>query len=147
MSYALSNPLFEPSEDDDDGLLWADLWVNIAFVLFTIVVDPQTKWVLPELKLHTQGRASEPMQVVTLFVDYSPQQDVMLRLDAPDGSILSKDKDVEAVVSAAKNDDANAAFRIVVSGQEPSGILLDAVAKLERAGAADVTLQQLERKE
>jgi hypothetical protein len=147
MSSLDTSPLYSQSDDDDDGLLWADLWVNIAFVLFTILMDPQTSWVLPDLQMHTQGRTAEPLRVVTLFVGQKSNGDVLLRLESPDGEILTEDEQIMTLVSSAKSEDPDAAFRIVVSGREPSAVLLDTIAKLERAGASDITLQQTQPEE
>lgn len=124
---------------DDDGLIWADLWVNIAFVLFAVVSDPATTWLLQDTRLLTEGTEPATGQVLTLHLVPGPDGVPLLRETTADGRVLDADAATEAVTRALTTDPATT-FLLAAAADLPSGTLMDTIADLERSGAGTITI-------
>ena len=131
-------PELEPS---DDGLLWADLWINIAFVLFALVSDPTTSWLLPDTRLLTQGTQEAPGTVLTLHLVADAEGTPVLREGTADGSLLDTDA-LAARLGDALKADPSTSIVLSVGATVPGMAILRTTSHLEQAGATYITLAQ-----
>jgi hypothetical protein len=121
-----------PADLDTEGMLWADIWINICFVLFVVVSDPATKSILSGADLSTAGGRAAKSAVVQLYL--GTEQAPTLRLGSPTGTIVADLEALKATVTEAYGKDPGTIFRLVVPGTTPAATLLASTRELELSG-------------
>ena len=128
-------------EADEDGLLWADLWISIAFVLFVLVTDPATSWLLSDTRLQTEGTRAAPGSVLTLHLVADPAGTPVLREATATGPVLD-DASLAARLGTLLEEDPDTTVVLSVGTTLPAGAVLETAARIEQAGIPSITLAQ-----
>ncbi len=126
-------------EADEDGLLWADLWINIAFVLFVLVTDPATSWLLSDTRLQTEGTRAAPGSVLNLHLVADSAGGAVLRDTTASGPVLD-DAGLAARLATLLDADPETTVILAVGAALDAGTLLETTARIEQAGAPSITL-------
>jgi hypothetical protein len=125
-------------DSETEGMLWADIWINLAFCLFAAVSEPAPQGVIPGPNVATQGGAAAHTEVVQFYLRDGSAP--ILRLGSATGTLVGEDGDLANTIAAAYGRDPQATFVIVAPGAVPASSLILAAARLERAGAKALTL-------
>lgn len=128
-------------EAGDDGLLWADLWINIAFVLFALVSDPATSWLLPDTRFLTEGSETAPGTVLTFHLVANDDGETVLREGHTSGVILDTSA-LEDLLSVNLQADPSTSVVLAIGAGLTADAVLQTTVRLERAGARSITLAQ-----
>lgn len=142
---AMRNPhrrLRLPMDEDGDGPLWADFWMNLAIIFIVTIVAAQTANKLMPADVTLASSTGDPGTITMIHLAHDETRGTTLRLGGTAGPVIADDAALAEVVTGAMAEDPSGIFVIAALGHVPYSAFIATRQRLAAAGVGEVSVTE-----